>query len=59
MDATEPDILSNAGTGYRKLLSTPTALGPSAKYFNAYALVNAMAIYTASVQLTRTNVYSC
>ena len=45
MDATEPDILSNAGTGYRKLLSTPTALGPSAKYFNAYALVNAMAIY--------------
>jgi alpha-D-xyloside xylohydrolase len=45
MDASEPDILSNASIEYRKLLSTPTALGPSAKYFNAYALVNAMAIY--------------
>ncbi|MFO7622668.1 MAG: glycoside hydrolase family 31 protein [Bacteroidales bacterium] len=45
MDASEPDILSNAGTRYRKLLSTPTALGPSTKFFNTYALVNAMAIY--------------
>jgi alpha-D-xyloside xylohydrolase len=45
MDASEPDILSNASIEYRKLLSTPTALGPSAKYFNAYALMNAMAIY--------------
>jgi alpha-D-xyloside xylohydrolase len=45
MDASEPDILSNSSIGYRKLLSTPTALGPSAKYFNTYALVNAMAIY--------------
>jgi alpha-D-xyloside xylohydrolase len=45
MDASEPDILSNSGIEYRKKLSTPTALGPSAKYFNAYALVNAMAIY--------------
>jgi alpha-D-xyloside xylohydrolase len=45
MDASEPDILSNASIEYRKLLSTPTALGPSAKYFNTYALVNAMAIY--------------
>jgi alpha-D-xyloside xylohydrolase len=45
MDASEPDILSNASIEYRKLLSTPTALGPSTKYFNAYALVNAMAIY--------------
>jgi alpha-D-xyloside xylohydrolase len=45
MDASEPDILSNASIKYRKLLSTPTALGPSAKYFNAYALMNAMAIY--------------
>jgi Alpha-glucosidases, family 31 of glycosyl hydrolases len=24
---------------------TPTAMGPSAKYFNTYALMNAMAIY--------------
>ncbi len=45
MDASEPDILSNASIEYRKKLSTPTALGPSAKYFNTYALVNAMAIY--------------
>jgi alpha-D-xyloside xylohydrolase len=45
MDASEPDILSNASIGYRKALSTPTALGPSAKYFNTYALMNAMAIY--------------
>jgi len=45
MDASEPDILSNSSIEYRKLLSTPTALGPSAKYLNAYALVNAMAIY--------------
>jgi alpha-D-xyloside xylohydrolase len=45
MDASEPDILSNASIHYRKLLSTPTALGPSTKFFNTYALVNAMAIY--------------
>jgi alpha-D-xyloside xylohydrolase len=45
MDASEPDILSNASIQYRKLLSTPTALGPSTKFFNTYALVNAMAIY--------------
>lgn len=45
MDASEPDILSNAGIEYRKSLMTPTALGPSTKYFNAYALMNAMAIY--------------
>ncbi len=45
MDASEPDILSNASVEYRKLLSTPTALGPSTKYFNAYALMNAMTIY--------------
>ena len=45
MDASEPDILSNAGIEYRKQLCTPTALGPSAKYFNTYALMNAMAIY--------------
>ena len=45
MDASEPDICSNASIEYRKLLSTPTALGPSTKYFNTYALMNAMAIY--------------
>jgi alpha-D-xyloside xylohydrolase len=45
MDASEPDILSNASIEYQKQLSTPTALGPSTKYFNAYALMNAMTIY--------------
>lgn len=45
MDASEPDILSNASIEYRKELMTPTAMGPSAKYFNTYALMNAMAIY--------------
>lgn len=45
MDASEPDILSNASIEYRKALMNPTALGPSAKYFNTYALMNAMAIY--------------
>ncbi|OQB71269.1 MAG: Alpha-xylosidase [Bacteroidetes bacterium ADurb.Bin139] len=45
MDASEPDIQSNASLEYRKELSTPTALGPSARYLNAYSLVNAQAIY--------------
>ncbi|HZL12053.1 MAG TPA: TIM-barrel domain-containing protein [Prolixibacteraceae bacterium] len=45
MDASEPDILSNASIEYRKELMTPTYLGPSTKYFNAYALMNAEAIY--------------
>lgn len=45
MDASEPDILSNASIQYRKELMTPTALGPSVEYFNAYALVNAQGIY--------------
>lgn len=45
MDASEPDIESNASIEYRKLLATPTAMGPSAKFFNTYALMNAMAIY--------------
>ena len=30
---------------YRKKLCGPTYLGPSTKYFNAYALMNAEAIY--------------
>lgn len=45
MDASEPDIQSNASLEYRKKLSTPTALGPSTEYFNTYALLNADAIY--------------
>ena len=45
LDATEPDILSNASIEYRKQLMNPTALGPSTKYFNAFALMNAKGIY--------------
>ncbi len=45
MDASEPDILSNASMEYRKQLMNPTAMGPSAKYFNTYALMNAKGIY--------------
>lgn len=45
MDASEPDILSNASIEYRKELMNPTALGSSTEYFNAYPLVNAQGIY--------------
>lgn len=45
MDASEPNIQDNTSISYRKKLSGPTALGPSTKYFNAYALVNAEGIY--------------
>lgn len=45
LDATEPDILSNASIEKRKALMNPTALGPSAQYFNGYALQNAKGIY--------------
>lgn len=46
MDASEPDILSNASLEYRKALSGPTYLGSSTRYLNTYALMNAEAIYT-------------
>lgn len=45
MDASEPDILSNASLAYRKALSGPTYLGSSTRYLNTYALMNAEAIY--------------
>ncbi|MCD7978537.1 MAG: DUF5110 domain-containing protein [Tannerellaceae bacterium] len=45
MDASEPNVQDNTDMDYRKLLCGPTALGPSTKYFNAYALMNAEAIY--------------
>ncbi len=45
MDATEPDIYSNNTVEHRKQLMTPTALGPGAKYFNAFPLLNASAVY--------------
>jgi alpha-D-xyloside xylohydrolase len=45
MDASEPNIKDCTDMEYRKALCGPTALGPSAKYFNTYALMNAQAIY--------------
>lgn len=45
MDASEPNVLDNTDMEYRKALAGPTYLGPSTQYFNAYALVNADAIY--------------
>ena len=45
MDASEPNIRDCTDIQYRKDLITPTALGPSAEYFNAYGLMNAEAIY--------------
>lgn len=45
MDASEPNIRDCTDMEYRKQLCGPTALGPSAKYFNTYSIVNAMAIY--------------
>ena len=45
MDASEPNIRDCTDMQYRKDLCGPTALGPSAEYFNAYALMNADAIY--------------
>ncbi len=45
MDASEPDIHDCTDLQYCKDLCGPTALGPSAEFFNAYALMNAGAIY--------------
>lgn len=45
MDASEPNVRDNTSMPYRKQLCGPTALGPSTKYFNAYGLMNAEAIY--------------
>ena len=50
LDATEPDILSNASIEHRKELMNPTALGPSTQYFNGYALMNASGIYEGQRQ---------
>jgi alpha-D-xyloside xylohydrolase len=45
MDAPEPDIHSNLSIEQRKNLMFPNAMGSAVKYFNAYPLVNAKAIY--------------
>lgn len=50
LDATEPDVLSNASIEHRKALMNPTALGPADQYFNGYALANAGGIYEGQRQ---------
>jgi alpha-D-xyloside xylohydrolase len=45
LDATEPDMHSNLSIEERKLNMTPTAIGPGAKYFNAYSLANSRNLY--------------
>lgn len=45
MDASEPDILSNASPEKRLEEMTPTALGSPALWLNAYPLENARGIY--------------
>jgi alpha-D-xyloside xylohydrolase len=45
VDASEPDILSNVSPEKRKQQMTPTALGSSAEYLNAYPLQNAKGFY--------------
>jgi alpha-D-xyloside xylohydrolase len=48
LDATEPDMHSNLSIEERKLNMTPTAIGPGAKYFNAYSLANSRNLYEGS-----------
>ena len=45
MDASEPNLRDCLPKAYMQHLLTPTALGPATEYYNAYALVNADAIY--------------
>ena len=45
MDASEPNVRDCTDMDYRKSLCGPTALGSSTEFFNAYALMNAEAIY--------------
>ncbi|HYC87273.1 MAG TPA: TIM-barrel domain-containing protein [Chryseosolibacter sp.] len=48
LDATEPDMHSNLSLEERKKNMSPTALGPGAKYFNAYSLMNSKSVYEGS-----------
>ncbi len=45
LDATEPDMHSNLSIEERKLNMSPTGMGPGAKYFNAYSLLNSKSVY--------------
>jgi alpha-D-xyloside xylohydrolase len=50
LDATEPDMHSNLSLEERKVNMSPTALGPGAKYFNAYSLMNSKSVYEGQRQ---------
>lgn len=45
LDATEPDMHSNISIEARKENMNPTALGPGARFFNAYSLMNSKGVY--------------
>ncbi len=51
MDASEPNLRDCLPMDYLKWLTTPTALGPSTEYLNAYSIVNADAIYNGQRSL--------
>ena len=51
MDASEPNLRDCLPIDYMKWLLTPNALGSSTEYLNAYALVNAQAIYEGQRQV--------
>lgn len=51
MDATEPEIQSNVPNDEKALLMDPTALGPGAKYMNAYSLMNSKCVYEGQRQV--------
>ncbi len=55
MDASEPNVRDCTPTQYRKDLCGPTALGTSDKYFNAYSIVNADAIYNGQRSVNDTS----
>jgi alpha-D-xyloside xylohydrolase len=50
LDATEPDMHSNLSIEERKINMSPTAMGPGAKYFNAYSLLNSKSVYEGQRQ---------
>ena len=48
LDATEPDIESNASVAERERLMSPTEQGPGAAFFNSYPLMTTSAVYQGS-----------
>jgi alpha-D-xyloside xylohydrolase len=50
MDATEPEIYSNISNKEKTLRMNPTALGPGARYMNAFTLVNSQGVYEGQRQ---------